>query len=240
MYSNTIEIQRVSGCGSGEHVHVGATLTSDTVCRTVEYTCAPGEYVNMSARNDAAPGSVNYASFCETCTAPNTTWNVNCEVGPCVDEHSSITCSSVPENYTCNANHWLDAPSTVVGWIGQYCRRARTCIFEKTPLTRTSDRVCDPLGGGTSTADATAITDESGSYQDDANCPPGFWGNPDGPQGKSICDPFQHCLFILKEGTPHSQRICATLGIEGYVYHIILGTIGSIFFIVCASVWIET
>jgi len=232
------ECSRVSGCGSGEHVHVGATLTSDTVCRTVEYTCAPGEYVNMSARNDAAPGSVNNASFCETCTAPNTTWNVNCEVGPCVAEHSSITCSSVPENYTCNANHWLDAPSTVVGWIGHYCRRARTCIFEKTPLTRTSDRVCDPFGGGNSSSDATAIVDNTESNQDGAVCPPGFYKNPEGPQGP-ICEPFTHCLFIRKEGTPHHDRECAVLGTEEYVYHIILGTIGSIILIICASVWIE-
>jgi hypothetical protein len=228
---------RISACGGDEHITVGATLSSDTVCRRINYTCPPGQYTNLSARNDAPHGGTNDAPFCLDCAEGTTTWNPQCEIGPCTPGHTEISCTTINTSYVCDGeDEWLDAPDVVVGWIGRFCKKCRTCTVEKTPCTRTSDRRCDPQRA---TSFAAGI-DVPGEANYGPGCPPGTWANPNGPFGKPICTPFTNCLFIKIEGTPTTARVCANLGREQYAYNILLGTVGTTFVLVCFSVWLNS
>lgn len=221
----------ISTCSTNEHISVGPTITSDVVCRTILATCLPGQYKNLDAQIDAGVNEENLAIQCPVCVN-GTTFNPACENGAahCNPQHSETECVDINVSFTCPTGSYLSAPfDAIVGHPVLYCQPCSSCILAATDCTTTTDTVCAPQ---TSSSPPDTRT---------LRCPSGQWANPDSVLNHATCEPWRECPhgWIKIEGTFTSNRVCATLGSEEYVYEAIYITYPVLILLILAWVWIN-
>ena len=217
-------------CKADHHVSIGVTLTSDVVCRAIVSTCLPGQYVNLAAHVNANPGETNLVEQCPICEN-GTTFNEECDRGRayCLQHHTETTCAEINITWTCPNGTYLNASGldAVVGHPIMYCEPCHECTVEATPCTALTNRVCSP------------VTSEDPPDMP-MRCPPGQWGKPS-LLAVATCEPWRECPkgWIKIEGTFTSDRACATVGSEQYIYETIIVIFVTLIFAVAARVWIN-
>lgn len=220
----------ISSCKSTQHVTIGTTTTSDVVCRNLIQTCLPGQFLNTSSQVDAQPGETVTTEQCPVCTT-GTTWNPACENGRehCNPHHTETTCTEINVTWTCPDTYYLSEPnlSAIVGHPIMFCVPCGSCTIEKTPCTATSNTVCSHSTLGAAAPDVPL------------ECPPGQFPDYATVTGVPTCQPWRECAFLKIEGTPTSNRVCATIGSEQYVYEVIYVVFIGLVAMVAARVWIN-
>jgi hypothetical protein len=223
-------------CTSAYHVSVGATLTSDLVCRGLVSTCLPGQFLNLAAQIDANPGETNTVEQCSECV-DGTTFNEECDRGRpyCLQHHSETSCNVINITWTCPNGSYLSTNdngvgnlSEVVGHPIMYCKPCTSCTQEATSCTAVTDSGCSPVRS----EDPPDVP---------MRCPPYQWSKPGNALAIASCEPWSECPhgWIKAEGTWSSDRFCATVGSEEYIYESCIGLFGSLILLIAARIWIN-
>lgn len=221
-------LQRVSQCPADHHRSVGPTLTSDAVCSSKKSCCSGGFRLIPFANDDAPPNQRNDLEPCVACPAGKNAYD-DCENPPCASCHNQTSCTDNVEYY-CRPGHWHDGdPISAVGHPDNNCRRCTTCLVYKKNCTSRADARCDhsPLLGAP-VADCKL-----------SGCPPKTYLHTDLTQGTSTCLPYRQCPhgWVQTEGTCTSDRVCATVSSEQYIYESIIGVYGGLLLAVAGRVW---
>lgn len=125
-------------CLSTEHATALATPTTDTQCRPKVYTCIEGQYLNLSANEDAAS-----SDQCLPCPEGTTTYNTACLNGSCPNYHTSIACTS--EALTCATGQYITSTSP------KKCLNCTTCASTLVQCTPSTDRICTTVSPSVNT-----------------------------------------------------------------------------------------
>lgn len=193
-------VASVTRCGIGEHVTVGATATSDAMCRAAVHTCPDGSVVSPDASTDAEVDAVTDDPQCVKCANGSTSYNAGCP-GVCPGHHTQTNCSQIGSTHGCGAKSYY-TPGLAPGHPGKSCTRCTVCLVEYTPCTANADAVC-------------FSTNRSSGIQ---QCPTHQYRDDSTPGSIGLCRQCSDCEFkdVRHNCTPNHDRACEAYSSEEF------------------------
>jgi hypothetical protein len=193
-------VTSVTRCGIAEHVTVGPTATTDSICRPIVYTCRDGQIVSPNASIDGTVSATSNETQCTECGPGTTSYNTLCP-DVCPDHHIETGCSQIESTYDCGHGSYY-TPGLVPGHPSRSCTKCTVCETVYSVCTATADAVC------------FATNRSSGIQQ----CPSYQYRDDSTPGSIGICRQCSECAFkdIRNNCTLTHDIVCEAFSSEEF------------------------